>query len=514
MTLHPIGESLDDLQREDIASLLSYLNSFWNEQVRCRDQGRVVPRDPMRPIKKIMNAHLPLEGQDLRLLLSEISQLIHDFSVKNSHPLFLGYVTPPSLDIGVIGDALAGLINQNVAFATLSPLGANLESKVVSWLGEIVGFPEGRGGVLTSGGSEANLYALAAARRNSFGPELEYYGNGISSRNLRIYCSDYTHLSIDKAAVMLGLGRSAVRRIPADGNHRIILKELRRAIREDLRGESFAPAVIVANAGTRLCCAFDDLLGLRELADEFGLWLHVDAAYGGFLRLARSYPQELDFLGSADSIIMDPHKLLFVPFECGALLVRDRNALAKCFQIEGSDYIELPPEEGVEDFSQISMQLGRSMKALKVWLTLKYIGLERFGREYSRLLSLAQYLKRRLLSETEFELLGPVKGTAVCFRWAVPMGEHDVDELNTIIRRQILSSGFAFIDEVVLSKKRGMRVCFTNYRTERHHVDKLVDEVRRQAYDQINREEGEKGRERMPERVLGDLRRPQSRSPT
>jgi aromatic-L-amino-acid decarboxylase len=414
--------------------------------------------------------------------LHELESMLERHTVKTTHPRFLGYVTPSAVDIGALADSLAAIVNQNVAFAGLSPLGTALEAAVIRWLGEIVGYPTTCGGILTSGGSEANLYGLAVARRLILGDSSVRDGNYAEPRRrLRIYCSEETHHSIDKAMMLLGLGTESVKRVSVDGDHRIEIGKLRAEIARDAASDDWRPLAVIGNAGTRVCCAYDDFRGLRELADDYGLWFHIDAAFGGFLRLAEPPPVGCEHMYLADSIILNPHKLLFVPLDCGAILVRDQSHLSACFGRVG-EYLERDPA-GLRDFAHFGMQLGRPMRALKVWLTIKRFGRATLGKEYTRLLGLARHVQDRVRGDPHFELLGPVTGTAVCFRWRgdATSRELQLNALNSQIRLEIVRSGLAFIDEVEIAKKRGFRMCMTNFRTSSCDLDKIMDTIRRLA---------------------------------
>ena len=465
---------LDDEQLHEFSTLAARFLSMWSRHRATEVGDHVVSGQSSDGLLVRLGRELPKHSRPVGLVLDELEILLDQFLVRTSHPMFLGYVTPPSLDIAAMGDALAAVTNQNVSFATLSPLGAALETTVVRWLGEIVGYAVGSGGLLTSGGSEANLLALAVARRRLLGEEFVRDGNYISTRRRpRIYCSEQTHHSIEKAAVLLGLGTLGVVRIPVGADHKMKIDCLARAIESDAASADWTPMAVIGNAGTRLCCAFDDLLELRRISNEFGAWFHVDGAYGGFLKLAKSHEPELRGLNQADSITLDPHKLLFAPFDCGALLVRNPDCLNAQFGKEG-EYHEPVLADGLVNFADLGVQLGRSMKALKVWLVLQRFGSDRLGAEYDRLLCLAAHLRTLLVQHERFELLGPADGLAICFR--VTSGDKSIsdNEANAKIRQKIVSGGCAFIDQVQMDEKVGMRVCFANFRTTQTEVDGLL----------------------------------------
>jgi len=469
---------LAENQASDLPTIISFLSRFWSDYAAERMPTRVVPAENSRFLDTVLEEELPTLPTELKPLLEEVEQLLANETVKTRSPMFLGYVTPPSLEVAALGDALSAIVNQNVSFAALSPVGTALEATVVRWLGQIVGYPQTNGGILTSGGSSANLYGLATARYRLLGHRFSEDGNYADPRHLSIYCSEETHHSVEKAATLLGLGSKGVRRVPTDNSHRVQLDVLRSAIEEDLDGGIAAPMAIVGNAGTRLCCAFDDIAGLRSLADEFGLWLHVDAAYGGFLRLAETPPSGAEAIPLADSVVLDPHKLLFVPFDCGSLLVKRPRHLADCFGSEG-EYIEMPLAGALDDYANLGMQLGRSMKALKVWLVLKRFGADLYALEMTRLLSLAKHFSGLVDEHSDFERLGPCDGTAICFRWrkGCQSRARDLDRLNSIVRRSLVQSGLAFIDEVQLKRRTGLRICLTNFNTTASDLESLLDAI-------------------------------------
>lgn len=469
----------DEFQLRDLSGCLEYLSTFWKRQAQTRANGPVSPRALHPRMQPIRDESLPIEPQPLSNVLADIDNWVLPNIVKTSHPLFLAYVTPPSLDICALGDTVAAVLNQNVSFENLSPAGTAIETTVIRWLGELIGYGRDAGGIMLGGGSIANLYGLALGRRMLLGGHTSTAGNYLDSRRQRIYCSEHAHRSIQKAAALLGIGSDNVVSIQADKDHRIRTDLLEDQIKLDRSDpdHGFVPTTIVGAAGTRVACAFDDLAALADIAERHQLWFHVDAAYGGFLRLATPRIAALDQLHLAHSVTLDPHKLLFVPFDAACLLVQDRQDLLRTFGTEG-EYLERSHPPGA-DFADLGMQLGRSMKALKVWLALKYVGVQRYGEEMTRLLGLAQYLRALVEKDANLELLAPVIGTAVCFRWRTrhPYTKLDIDAINKAIRTSLQRDGSAYIDEVFISGHSGMRVCLTNYRTDQSHLEDLISRV-------------------------------------
>lgn len=468
--------SLDEYQGRDLSQLVSFLTQFWTEYADTRSADRVGPTDFHWDLDEINNEELPRIGQRTEVILEGIRTSVVPNSVKTSHPMFLAYVTPPALDICAFADAIAAILNQNVSFAELSPVGTAIEQKVINWLTQIVGYGPTAGGVLVSGGSTANLYGIATARRKILGEATIRRGNGAAGRYLRIYCSEQIHRSVHKAAVLLGLGSDSICAIPVNANHQINIRELVNQIRKDKLRRNVKPIAIVGAAGTRLSGAFDDLKSLSEVARANNLWLHVDAAFGGFLKLATACPRPLEYLYLADSITLDPHKLLFVPFDAGCVLVRERQHLIDTFGVEG-EYLEKCDPPGV-DFADFGMQLGRSMKSLKVWLALKLIGTQRYGQEFSRLLDLASYLKERIEQDEDFEVLGPAESIIVCFRWNGGNPNDDLDAINEAIPTWLRREGIAYVNRVTVEGKAGIRVCLSNFRTQKVHIDRLLASIK------------------------------------
>lgn len=468
---------LDEFQGRDLPQFISFLTQFWTDYAANRTADGIGPADFHWDLDEINNEELPQMGQQTEQILASINTTVAPNSVKTSHPMFLAYVTPPALDICALGDAVAAILNQNVSFAELSPVGTAIEQKVINWLGHIVGYGHTGGGVMVSGGSTANLYGLAIARRIILGKATITRGNCAAPRYPRIYCSEHIHRSVHKAAVLLGLGSNSICTIQSNDKHQIDIGELERQIKKDKLRRNVKPIAIIGAAGTRLAGAFDDLKSLSDVARANRLWLHVDAAYGGFLRLASPRPQALEDLQLADSITIDPHKLLFVPFDAGCILVRDRQHLIDTFGVEG-EYLEKCDPPGV-DFADFSMQLGRSMKSFKVWLALKLIGTRRYGQEFSRLLNLAKYLRERIDQDSDFELLAPVESIVVCFRWKNPSnGKDDLDAINQTIPTWLRREGIAYVNRVSVGDNAGIRVCLSNFRTQRVHIDKLLASIK------------------------------------
>jgi glutamate/tyrosine decarboxylase-like PLP-dependent enzyme len=275
----------------------------------------------------------------------------------------------------------------------------------------------------------------------------------------------------------MGIGVKNVVEINCDENHQIIINDLKKKIKLD-KENGKVPIAIVGAAGTRSCGSFDNLKGLSEIAEQYKIWFHVDGAFGAFLKIADNRPRELDYLNLAHSITLDPHKLLFMPFDSGCLLVRDKQKLIDAFGTEG-EYLEKFHPVG-QDYCDFGIQLGRSMKGLNVWLGLKYFGINIYKKEYERLLKLASEFKNLIINEQQFELIGPSQSLIVCFRWKPKepyVQENALNSRNEIIRTTLIKQGIAYINGVNIENTFALRVCLANYNTDLDNLKYLLSQI-------------------------------------
>ncbi|HEX4826245.1 MAG TPA: aminotransferase class I/II-fold pyridoxal phosphate-dependent enzyme [Candidatus Polarisedimenticolaceae bacterium] len=367
-------------------------------------------------------------------------------------PAFFGYVLGSGEPVAAVADLVASVLNQNVTAWRSGPAAVTIERTVVRWLAEAIGCP-GFTGSLTGGGSMANLMALAMARD----------GQGT------IYASSEAHMSIPKAAALLGLGHDAVRAIAVNESFRMIPEALDRAIEEDVRAGK-RPLAVVATAGTVNTGSIDPLEEIAEIADRRGLWLHVDGAYGALAAL--TVPERFRGLDRADSISLDPHKWLYQPLDCGCLLFRDRTAARAAFSHTG-DYARTLQSDPVESFAFFdeSLELSRRFRALKLWLSLRYHGVDAFRDAIRGDLALAQRLASRIDAEPALERLAPVALSAVCFR------HEGSDDFNLRILRRTIARGRVYLSNATVHGRFALRACIVNHRSTEEDVDAVVAET-------------------------------------
>lgn len=439
-------------------------------------------------------SELSLSGEPLENLLSACRSIIGN-TRHNGHPRCFGYVTSPSTPVGAFADLLASALNINVTSWRSSPAATEIEKIVVSWLGSMIGYGEQAHGLLTSGGSMANLIALQIAHRAKAGKSVNAKGLWNSGSPMTIYASDQIHMSIPKAAQILGFGHEQVRLVECDDQFRLDPQRLRTQIESDLRN-GFRPFCIVASAGTVNTGAVDPLNDIAQVASEFKLWFHIDGAYGAPATLDKGKRSLFAGLGAADSISLDAHKWLYVPIDAGCLLFRDPESMRASFSSEDADYIRiLGPTEAAEAFAfwDHGMELSRRFRALKIWFTLQYYGLNRIAQAISDDNSLAAFMGRLVESDKEFELLAPVELSICCFRFLpkeVSAGlrsggdaereriEAKVDDLNERIMIAVQQSGEAYVSNATVRGRFALRACITNFRTTERDIERTLEIVR------------------------------------
>jgi aromatic-L-amino-acid/L-tryptophan decarboxylase len=388
-------------------------------------------------------------------------------------PRFFGYVLGSGEPVAAVGDLVASVMNQNVTSWRSGPSCATIERTVVRWLGEFIGC-RGFAGSLAGGGSSANLMGLAMAR------EAKAPANDHGAQPGIIYASTEVHMSIPKAAALLGLGYDSVRYIGVDEMFRMRVDELEAAIRED-RAVGKRGIAIVGSAGTTNTGSIDPLNRLADIARQNDLWFHVDGAYGAFA--ASAAPDKFRGLAQADSLSLDAHKWLYQPLDCGCLLYRDPAAAQHTFSHSG-EYTKVLSTDPIEGFAffEESMELSRRFRALKIWLSLRYHGADAFRDSIAEDLRLALHLASRIDEREELELLAPVELSAVCFRYkGAGKSDAELNALNAEIVKRSQRAGNVFFSNAVIHGKFALRACITNHRSTEKDVEAVISETLRIA---------------------------------
>src|SRR5215207_8206005 len=477
-TQSSLDVSENDLQQissESTKLIFEYLTTISERPVRAENHaGKTLAA---------IDTELSSEGRPLDQLIDEC-RTVMDLSRHNGHPRFFGYVASPSTPIGAYGDLIASALNANITCWRSGPAGTDIERMVVRWLGALIDYDHDAGGLLTSGGSMANMIALLIAHRRKSGVNTSRHGLWNSGPPMTIYASEEVHLSIAKAADILGFGRDQVRVIACDERQRMRTDLLRQKIEADRR-EGLRPFCLVGSVGTVNTGAVDPLTELADVAAEFDLWFHVDGAYGAPGSLDERKKHLFAGLERADSVSLDPHKWLYVPVDAGCLLFRDGDAARAAFSTEDADYIKTHGYTDEEAFAfwDYGVELSRRFRALKVWMTLQYYGSRRIANAISEDIALAAYLGELVSNANDFELLAPVELSICCFRY-VPeggMSDADLDRLNERIMEVVQKGGRAYLSNATVNGKFALRACITNFRTTKADIEETVAAVREAA---------------------------------
>lgn len=426
-------------------------------------------RSPGRArLEKRLREDLPEEGQDPDAVLDRVEDDILPNTMHVDHPRFFGFVPGPNNFIGVLADALASGFNVFSGTWISGAAAAQTELVVIDWLRDLCGLPETAGGLFTSGGSMANVTALAAARHALLNDEID---------GAVAYCSDQTHTSVDRALRLLGFGPDQLRRLPSDDQYRLVPSALTEAVADD-RAHGRRPFCVIANAGTTNTGAVDPLSDLADVADEEGLWLHVDGAYGAAAVISERGRSRLEGIGRVDSLTMDPHKWLFQPFEIGGVLVRDARHLRRAFRLEAEYLEDAVGDEDEVNFSAYGIQLTRSFRALKLWMTLKVFGRQQVARAVRRGFERAEQAERLLRERSEWRVVTPAQMGIVTFR-CVPdgWGRTETDDLNRRLASAASEDGELFLTKTSLDGQPVLRLCTINPRTTSTDVEWTLDRL-------------------------------------
>lgn len=461
--MNPVEISTEQFRR--LAERVTTLAADYLENI---DGQAISPATTGEETLRLFSAAMPEDGigEDALNALPEVMQFSR---VQNAR--FFGYVLGSGEPVGAIADLLASVINQNVTAWRSGPAAVVIEQTVVNWLAQAIGCPE-FGGHLTGGGSSANLMALAMARETT-APANE---KGIVSGGA-VYASDQIHMSIPKSVALLGIGRDNLRLTPTDSSFRMIPEKLEGKIIED-KAAGKTPLAVVASAGTVNTGAIDPLRQIAEIAKRYGAWFHIDGAYGALAAMADR--AKFDGIELADSLSLDPHKWLYQPLDCGCLLYRSPDVARKTFSHSGeyARSLNADPVEGFAFFEE-SMELSRRFRALKLWLSLRYHGVNAFRQSIAKDLAQARRLADTIESEPKLELMAPVELSAVCFRYRGDGGftGDDLNRRNLVVLKRVVARGRVYLSNALLGGKFCLRACIVNHRTKDADIDSVVPEA-------------------------------------
>ncbi|MBC7870625.1 MAG: aminotransferase class V-fold PLP-dependent enzyme [Chitinophagaceae bacterium] len=463
MTLELSPEEFRKLGYRAIDALAEQLAAFSQPESPAR---RPVPDDVRQ---RIFNQVLPEEGQSPEALLERVFTDVLPYPMGNNSPRFFAWVNSPAAPLSILAELLAAGVNPSVAGGDHAA--TYVEHAVLNWLKTIMRFPASGGGILTSGGSVANLIGLAVMRHVKI-TEVRRLGMAAESQEVVIYTSAQGHSCIQKAVELLGFGSESLRHIPVDADFRMDMNALREQIKLD-RAQNKRPICVVASAGTVNTGAIDPLDEIAALCREENLWFHIDGAYGAVGILSDQANMLYSGIEQADSLALDPHKWLYVPVECGCALVRDAQAMRDAFSL-------LPPylrdDRALPWFAEFGIQQTRGFKALKLWLVMQQIGVDGYRKSISRDIELARALRERIRNRADFMLVSDGPLSITCFRYTPPhVPEEKLDDLNRQLLALVQQEGHVFITGTILNERQVIRACIVNFRTQESDLDFLLE---------------------------------------
>ncbi len=420
-------------------------------------------------LKNNLPESAPAEGEDFRKILSDVDKLILPAVTNWNHPNFHGLFSTSTSAAGIFGELLSAAFDMKAMLWRTAPASTELEEVVTDWLRQMMNLDAGYKGIIYDTASVSTLHAIAAARE---GLDLQIREIGMSGRNdlplLRVYTSEQSHSSVEKAVILLGLGQKGLRKIECDAQFRMRADRLREAIEEDKRN-GFIPFCVVATVGTTSTASIDPIDEYVAVCEENAMWLHIDAAYAGSAAIVPELQTCLKGCERADSLVTNPHKWLFTPFDLSVLFCRRTDLLKRAFALV-PEYLKT--SETVTNQMDYGIQLGRRFRSLKLWFVMRYFGqnglIERI-REHCRL---AQLLASWIEESDDWELNAPVNFALVCFR-ACPKDVKNLDELNEKLMNDINVSGEAYLSHTKLNGKFTLRLSIGNIRAEQRHIEKV-----------------------------------------
>ena len=463
--------SMKDLGHRMVDDIMEYL-----ETVRDRPVWQPVPET----VKADLDQPLPLQPEGPEKVYQDFLENILPHPMGNIHPRFWGWVIGTGTPLGALAEMLAATLNPNVGGA--EHVANYVENQVIAWCKQMLKFPPEASGLLVSGGSMANLVGLTVARNTKAEFDLRAKGMAGAPRKMTLYGSTEMHSSLQKAVELLGLGNEALRRIPVNADYEIDIGLLQDSISKD-RADGHHPFCIIGNAGTVNTGAFDDLDALAGICRNEGMWFHVDGAFGALAALSPDLQAMVDGMQAADSLAFDLHKWMYMPYEVGCALVRREEDHRRTFALT-PEYLAHGGNRGLlagsRWYSDYGIELSRGFKALKVWMSIKEHGIDKYARLIRQNVNQANYLARLVDENPALERLAPAPLNIVCFRFiADGLDDEALNQLNQEILIQLHEKGIAAPSYTTLNGRYAIRTAITNHRSTRSDFDLLVAEVTR-----------------------------------
>ena len=468
-----------DMNAEDFRryghQLIDWISEYLSDIEDRPVLAQVAPGDLVAQLPRSAPEH----GEAMEAILADVDRLIVPALTHWNHPSFFALFATSTSAPGIFGELLSAAFDVKAMLWRTSPAATELEEVALDWLRQMMGLDKGFDGIIYDTASVGSMHAMAAARE-SLGIRIRE--DGMSGRSdlplLRIYASEQAHSSIEKGVLTLGLGQRALRTIPTDAEFCMNVNALARAIEEDKR-DGVLPCCVVATVGTTSSSSIDPVAAIADICEQHKIWLHVDAAYAGSAAIVPEMQHILDGSERADSLVTNPHKWLFTPFDLSVLYCRRMDMLRRAFSLV-PEYLRTSEADTVRNGMDYGIQLGRRFRALKLWMVLRYFGQEGLASRIREHCRLARLFANWVEQSSDWELLAPVPFSLVCFR-ACPNfeGENEtdcatrLDVLNEKIMNSINASGLAYLSHTRLNDKLTLRLAIGNIRTEETHVRQI-----------------------------------------
>ncbi|HKY30288.1 MAG TPA: pyridoxal-dependent decarboxylase [Pyrinomonadaceae bacterium] len=477
---------LGDMSAEEFRryghELIDWISDYFERIETLPVLSQIEPGD----LKAQLPSSPPALGEPMEQIIADVDRLIIPALTHWCHPSFFAYFATSTSAPGIFGELLSAAFDNKAMLWRTSPASTELEEVTLDWLRQMMGLDAGYSGIIYDTASVSSLHAIAAARE---GVEMRIREEGMSGRTdlplLRVYVSEQSHSSIEKAVITLGLGQRGLRKIPTDAQFRMDAGELARAIEED-KSNGFVPFCIVATVGTTSTSSIDPVPEIIPIGEKHAMWLHVDAAYAGSAAIVPEFQHILKGCERADSIAVNPHKWLFTPFDLSVLYCRHMDLLRRAFSLV-PEYLRTPEQEKVRSGSDYGIQLGRRFRALKLWMIIRYFGHEGLAARIREHCRLARLFAKWVEESPDWELLAPVPLSLVCFRACPEIDGGDnqtrgkrLDVLNEAIMHGVNATGMALLSHTKLYDKLTLRLSIGNIRTTERHI--------RQVWELLNQQ--------------------------
>ncbi len=484
-TTRPTPERALDWTPAEARALGDEALDIWVELLeRLRDDLPVARNRSAAQVSEAVGLEIPSQPMPLDDLAAYLRRVVFDESMYPGHPGFVAYISGAGTVPGAAADLIAAGLNQNTGGWRLSPAASEIEQHLIRWFAARLGMPMSSSGYITTGGAMVNFIALALARTHHAGWDVRADGM-LAGPQLSVYVSSEVHDTVDRAAQMLGLGDAGIRHIHTDGELRMEVDALRAAIEQDLAA-GIRPIAVVGSAGTTGTGAIDPLDAIADVCTEYGLWFHVDGAYGGAAALTDALRHLFTGIERADSVGFDPHKWLYTPMAGACLLVRDQTLLEEAFAVHATYIVDDDEHTGWgADVYTLSPHFSRSFAALKIWVSLLAHGWDAYERRITHDVALARYLHDAVVAHPELEAIAAPGLSITCFRFVPPdlagrvEADRYLDELNERLMFDLQLGGRVFPSNAIVGGRFALRSCIVNFRTEADTMDELISETLR-----------------------------------